>query len=145
MQKFHAVLSKLRRRNTASTPKAVIVDQLNEPRPLPMGMAEFNEWASRIIGGALLPKDPAADQKVFEEGQTFALANMLLHLGPTESHKPDAFFIHSLRKFAVNQVADAVRVELRDKAKARLAEQEAAAKEASALKQEETKLIETLS
>ena len=93
-----------------------IVDQMNEPRPLPMGRAEFEEWSNRIISGALITADISS--------QKFALANLLMHLGPTESHKPDAFFIHSLRKFAVNQVADAIRIELRDEAKARLAAQE---------------------
>jgi hypothetical protein len=58
-------------------------------------------------------------KKIFHEGQKFALANALMHLGPTESHKPDAFFIHSLRKFAINQVADTVRKELHAAAKAR--------------------------
>jgi hypothetical protein len=105
-------------KNLTITPKEVIIDQMNEPRPLPMGLTEFHEWSDRIIGGALLPCEPDK-LEIFIESQKFALANMLMHLGPTESHKPDAFFIHSLRKFAVNQVADAVRVELRDKAKAR--------------------------
>ncbi len=115
---FHVKLPKLLGRNLRSTPKAVIIDQMNEPRPLPMGKTDFDEWSERIIGGTLLPGG-SDDPQVFQDSQKFALANMLLHLGPTESHKPDAFFIHSLRKFAVNQVADAVRVELRDKAKAR--------------------------
>lgn len=90
--------------NSVDTPKEVILDQLNEPRPLPMGRAEFEEWSDRIISGALVKADIPS--------QKFALANLLLHLGPTESHKPDAFFIHSLRKFAVNQVADEIRKEL---------------------------------
>jgi hypothetical protein len=56
------------------------------------------------MSGALVSADVSSQQ--------YALANLLLHLGPTESHKPDAFFIHSLRKFAVNQVADEIRKEL---------------------------------
>ena len=107
-------------RNTERTSKEAVVSQLNERRPLPMGRQEFDEWADRIIAGALLVAD--------KESQRFTLANLLLHLGPTESHKEDAFFIHSLRKFAVNQVADTIRIEIRDAAKARLAEQEQAAK-----------------
>ena len=31
---------------------------------------------------------------------------MLMNLGQTESHKPDAYFIHALRKAAVNEVAN---------------------------------------
>lgn len=115
---FHKTLAVLRGRNAQSTPAAVILEQLNEPRPLPMGRKEFDEWADRLISGALVTADAPS--------QKFALANMLLHLGPTESHKPDAHFIHSLRKFAVNQVADAVRKELHEEAKARTAAEEAA-------------------
>ena len=51
-------------------------------RPLPQGMTEFEEWADRIISGALVTADPMSLK--------FALANMIMHLGPTESHKEDA-------------------------------------------------------
>lgn len=85
-----------------------------------MGRKEFEEWSERIIAGAMLTAT--------KESQKFTLANLILHLGPTESHKEDAFFIHSLRKFAANQVADAIRMEIRDKAKARLAQEEEDAK-----------------
>ena len=105
-----------RKKNSKLTSKKTIIEQLNEPRPLPMGRKEFEEWSERIIAGALVTAEV--------ESQKFALANLLLHLGPTESHKEDAFFIHSLRKFAVNQVADAIRTEIRDAAKARLAKEE---------------------
>jgi hypothetical protein len=115
---FHRLFAKLTGKNSKSLPASVIKDQMSEPRPLPTGRQEFEEWSDRIISGGILTADV--------ESQKFALANLLLHLGPTESHKPDAFFIHSLRKFAVNQVADAIRVEIRDAAKARLAAQEAA-------------------
>ncbi len=113
---------KVIRRNTNATSKTKIIDQMNESRPLPMGRKEFDEWSERIIAGALIPNaagkvfqiagleawDPDSEYSIHLEGQKFALANMLMHLGPTESHKPDAFFIHSLRKFAINQVADTI-------------------------------------
>lgn len=137
MKWFFSVLAKIFGSNCELTPKEVILDQMNEPRALPMGKAEFISWSDRIISGALIPNEKgltALDSdtlweghhrwQIFVDSQRFALANLLLHLGPTESHKPDAFFIHSLRKFAVNQVADAVRVELRDAAKARTALEE---------------------
>lgn len=101
---IHKAVAKARGANLASTPKAVIVDQLTELRPLPMGRKEFDAWADRIIGGAMVGADV--------NSQRYVLANMLLHLGPTESHKPDAHFIHSLRKFAVNEIADAIRREI---------------------------------
>lgn len=123
MKWLYSLISKLFGFNFSFTPKDVIIDQMNEPRPLPMGKSEFEEWSSRIISGALVPGG-SEDPVIFYDSQKFCLANMILHLGPTESHKPDAFFIHSLRKFAINQVADAVRVELRDAAKARTAKDE---------------------
>lgn len=103
---FYSALAKILGRNLKSTPPAVISAQMNEPRALPMGMTEFDEWSDRIISGAMCAAD--------KNSQRYVLANMLLHLGPTEDHKPDAHFIHSLRKFAVNEVADAVRRSIYD-------------------------------
>lgn len=124
MKCIAGMIAKLFGFNFSWTPKEVIIDQMNEPRPLPMGRADFEEWANRIISGALIPGGEE-DKEAFIEGQKFALANMIMHLGPTESHKPDAYFIHQLRKVAVNQVADSMRVELREAAKARTAAKEA--------------------
>ncbi len=98
--------------NDDSTTTETIIDQMNEPRPLPMGRQEFEVWAARIISGALVGADV--------ESQKFVLCNQILGLGPTEDHKPDAYFIHSLRKFASNQVADAIRTEIRVAVKARI-------------------------
>ena len=119
-----SLLAKLFGRNFSWVPKKVIVDQMLEPRALPMGRSDFEEWSNRIISGALVPGGEE-NKEVFHESQKFALANMILHLGPTESHKPDAFFIHALRKVAVNQVADVVRTEIREKVKAGAAVNEA--------------------
>lgn len=121
MKRIYALIAKLRGRNLASTPKEVIQEQLNEKRPLPTGVKEFHDWSDRIIAGAMLTADP--------ESQKFALANTLLHLSPTTAFETDLYFIHTLRKFAVNQVADAMRVEIRDRAKARLAAEEEAQKQ----------------
>lgn len=105
-------------------PKSIILEQMNEPRPLPMGRQEFMVWSDRIMAGALIPRDSKQSDEVYEHSVRYALANMLIHLGPTESHKPDAFFIHSLRKFAINQVADTLRKELFEIAKMRTAKEE---------------------
>lgn len=94
-------------------PKKAILNQLTERRPLPMGRQEFEEWSDRIISGALIPGATPASQK-------FALADMLLHLGPTVAFEQDGYFINCLRKFAVNQVADTMRKEIREQEKARL-------------------------
>lgn len=86
-------------RNDDKTSKEEILKQMSEPRPLPMGRQQFEEWSDRIISGACM------DASVTHESQKFALAGMLMHLGQTESHKPDAYFIHSLRVCAIKQVA----------------------------------------
>lgn len=111
-------------RNKKSTPKKVIIDQMLEPRPLPMGRTEYEEWSNRIISGSLVPHDKEQAQ-VFIESQKFALAGMLMHIGPTESHKPDAHFIHGLRVSAIKQVAHTMLMELNEAKNKRLAEKEA--------------------
>jgi len=116
---FFGLIAKLTGKNSSLTPKSTILNQMEEKRPLPLGMTEFEEWSNRIISGAMLPADP--------DSQKFALANMLMHLGPTTDHEVDAYLIKSLRKYAINQVADAVRRDLHAKAKERLAAEEAAA------------------
>ncbi len=131
MKLLHNLLAKLTGRNNQYTPVDLIIDQLNEPRPLPMGSQEFEEWSERIIAGACMPCK-IEDEQIFHDSQKFSIAEMIMHLGPTESHKEDAYFIHSLRKAAANQVAHAKMIEIRDKAKKRLAEQEASKKEANA-------------
>lgn len=84
--------------NDESTSLKEILRQMNEPRPLPMGMKEFDEWAERILSGAMVPSTDKESLKA-------VLASMLLALGQTEDHKPDAYFIHLLRKAATNEVA----------------------------------------
>lgn len=85
-------------KNTEVTSVDEINSQMRERRPLPMGRQEFEEWSDRIVSGALVPGAIIEDQKA-------ALAAMIMSLGPTESHKEDAFFIHCLRMAAVKQVA----------------------------------------
>lgn len=86
--------------NTEKTSVKTIVQQMNEPRPLPMGQKEFVEWSDRIISGALIPTSD-------RESLVAVLAAFIMELGPTEDHKPDAWFIHKLRKAAANEVAQA--------------------------------------
>lgn len=120
---LYSCAAKLRGKNLLSTPMAVIKDQLLESRPLPMGREAFEEWSDRIISGACIPGDIKTDDEaeIFTESQKFTVAEMIMHLGPTESHKPDAYFIHSLRKAAVNQVAHTRMVEIKLKNDARKA------------------------
>lgn len=67
-------------------------------------MTEFDEWAERIIQGAMLPST--------KDSQQFALASMIKTLGPTEFAKEDVYFIQCLRKGASNQIAEAKMAEL---------------------------------
>lgn len=98
-------------------PVTKIVDEMNEKRPLPTGMTEFEEWSDRIISGTLLPAEP--------ESQKFALATMLMHLSPTTDHETDGYFIKSLRKAAINQIAHAKMTEIKNAAVARKQAEEA--------------------
>lgn len=94
-----------------------IQKQMMESRPLPMTPEEFEEWSDRQIAGACIVKSD--DPERLKVSQKFALASMIMHLAPTESHKPDAYFIHSLRKAAANQVAHAVMVKFKEEQKAK--------------------------
>ena len=110
MKWFHKAAAKLRGRNTDATPKDVILDQLKEPRPLPMGRQEFEDWSDRIISGAMIPGATATSLK-------FALAEMVMHAKPTESHIADGYFVQCLRKAASNQICWAVIQEFKDEQK----------------------------
>lgn len=94
----------------------MVLEDLKEPKPLPMGRQEFNEWSMRIISIAQIPGATI-------ESQQFALAEMLLHVKPTQSFESDGHFVHSLRKGAVNQVAHMMVQELK-KAQIERAEKE---------------------
>lgn len=83
--------------NLRATPKAVISQQLDELRPLPIGRDQFMQWSERIISGALVDAD--------SDSQRFALASMVLQLGPNDAFKADKHFVSQLRKVAANQTA----------------------------------------
>lgn len=80
-----------------------------ERRPLPIGKKQFEEWSERIISGAMVDAT--------SESLKFSLAAMLMHIGPTEAFREDAFFILQLRKAAVNQTAHAMMQELKENQK----------------------------
>ncbi len=105
-----------------------------EPQPLPLTPQEFEEWSDRQIAGACITKTDNPEALI--TSQKFALASMIMHLGPTESHKPDAYFIHSLRKGAANQVAHAVMVKFKEEQKAKEEADKLAKEQFEVLKQE---------
>lgn len=110
--------------------KKKILKEINEPHRLPMGRIEFDIWADRIIRAAAIPGATLDSQRA-------TLAGTIMHLGPTESHKPDAFFIHTLIKLAANQVAHAMFQELRALEKERLQKEEQQANETKVLPNKE--------
>ena len=97
-------------------PVAEIKGHLQEKRALPTGVKEFHEWADRIIGGSAISATP--------ESQKFVLAREILDLPRTMALETDLYFINLLRKYAANQVADAMAVEIRNAVKSRLAQEE---------------------
>lgn len=80
--------------------------ELLEKQALPIGRTQFMEWSDSIIAAACIEAET--------ESLRFSLATMLMHLGPTEAFKEDAFFVLSLRKGAVNQTAHAMMTELKE-------------------------------
>lgn len=92
--------------------KNKLVSDLKTPKALPMGSKEFDEWSDRIIVQAEI-------MGVDGDSQRAALAAMLMQLPPTEDFKEDLFFIKSIRKAAVNQVAQAKHKEIYDRRKAK--------------------------
>lgn len=96
---FWPLLRRPRAKNAQWTTKATILEQMNEPRPLPMGQKEFEVWSDRIISGALIPTKDIDSLKAI-------LSSMILSLPPTEAFKSDGYFISMLRNAAAKEVAN---------------------------------------
>lgn len=77
------------------------------PRQLPVGKAEFETWANRIIalGGKYADDDSLH----------FALASILIHADSKHGALPDKYFSDRLRKSASNQVASQVFQDIKTK------------------------------
>lgn len=95
------------------------------PRPLPVGMTQFDTFAARIIAKA----GNFAD----EDSMRFALASILIHADAKHGSLPDSYFVDRLRKSASNQVASQVFQDVKAKQAAALEAQKQA--EATALQQ----------
>lgn len=67
------------------------------PSKLPVAMPEFERFADSIIDLS----GEYADRKSMK----WAVAAMIMHLGPQRSKVPKNYFVRSLRKTAANQVA----------------------------------------
>lgn len=73
--------------------------------PLPVGRAEFNTWADRLI--------EKAGKFADERSMKYALASQIIHLPHDVAFKRDDYFVNSLRKAAANQVASAIFQEIK--------------------------------
>lgn len=98
-------------------------------KPLPVGRAEFNEFADRIISLV----GPIADK----DSLTFVLATEILHADSKKASFTDQHFIDRLRRVAANQVASTIAYEIKEKqaaeaAVAKLAEATASTEESPA-------------
>lgn len=76
------------------------------------------EWSERIISGALVDAD--------HDSQRFALASMILQLGPNDAFKADKHFVSQMRKVAANQTAHTMAQEFKAAAQARFEAEKAA-------------------
>lgn len=63
-----------------------------------MSQPEHDAWVDRLMSGV-------GNLTATRESLVFAWSEMIMHLGPTEDHKPDVYFIKAARKAAANQVA----------------------------------------
>lgn len=101
------------------------------PSPVPVGMAEFDTWASDIIDTYSLPDNNSIK---------FALATMIMHSGPTDAFKSKHYFMLMVKASMSKQIASAQFQEIKLRQQ-KLAEQEAQenAKALEVAKQSESK------
>lgn len=81
------------------------------PSALPVGLTEFNEWADSVADTYDLPTQD-------RDSVHYALATMILHLGPTVAYKSDWYFVLSIRSACAKQVAGATFQDIKARQKA---------------------------
>lgn len=97
------------------------------PTAIPTGTAEFDAWAQFIMDNY---KMPTADVDSIK----YALATMVMHLGPTVAYKPRYYFALALRASAAKQVAGGVFMEIKTRHQAAAAKASEPKSEATTLK-----------
>lgn len=85
------------------TPIDEIIEALQEKRPLPLGMKEFEDFFARIWSGALLTFEPGKEE-IIKLSAKNVLANEMIHLPSSQTHESDIYFINRIRKVACNQI-----------------------------------------
>lgn len=83
-----------------SQPANYRTDLIELDRPLPVGMAEFEEFSNRILS--------LAGKYADEDSMKFALASIIIHADASKGSLPDSYFLERLRKSAANQIASQV-------------------------------------
>jgi len=83
------------------------------PSNLPVGMAEFEKFTDSIVSliGEGLEKVPRDDLQ-------FMIAGEIMRLAPQTNKVPKRYFIKTIRKYAANQVAGQIFVNIKEKQKA---------------------------
>lgn len=84
------------------------------PSRLPVGMQEFDEWASEIIDTYEFPDNDSI---------RFALASQIMHAPQTASHLPRRHYAQLTLKGMANQVAHAKFMEIKERQQARMDEE----------------------
>lgn len=93
------------------------------PTVIPTGMTQFNTYLDSIVELT----GPIADA----DSMKWVISNEIMRLSPGRDRIAKAFFVKSLRKYAANQLAASVVMELKTKQEAVLKTQQAEATAAS--------------
>jgi len=81
---------------------------------LPTGRTQFDKWSKSIVDRY---NNLTGNDLTYDSGQ-FALAAMIVNLGPTQIKKPKRYFLKALLKTSANQVASQIFIEIKEKQKA---------------------------
>ena len=100
------------------------------PGRLPQGVTEFYAWADSISSTYALPTDN-------KDSLYFALATIIMHLGPQVAYKSKWHFVKAIKAGAAKQIAGGVFQEIKQKQK----QAEEAARAAAAAKPVEASVI----
>ena len=101
--------------------KEGLKEELMEKKALPLSRPLFDAMFERVWNYAEIPHQEGFEEYL-KKSARHAVANMIMHLSPTEDFKEDAYFVKALRKACVNEVSYAIIEEIKAQKKA---EQEA--------------------
>lgn len=76
------------------------------PSAVPIGRTDFDTWATSIIDTYQFPDNDSV---------RFALASIVMHMGPTSAYKPKYYFALVIKAGAAKQVAASVFQDIKNK------------------------------